>query len=53
MMGIQVVYFLAITNKDATRICSQVLVRHVFSFLLGKPLGAEWLYHTVGVCLTN
>ena len=30
VMGIRVVYFLAITNEAASRICLQGLVRHVF-----------------------
>ena len=36
-------WVLTITHKAATNICVQVFGGHMFSFLLGKYLGVEWL----------
>ena len=42
--------FEAIMNKTSIAILIQIFLGYIFSFLLGKYLGVEWLSHRVVIC---
>ena len=44
-------WFLAIMNKAALNIHTEVSGTPIFPFLLGKYLGMKWLGHRAGICL--